>query len=151
MTELQQQPQVQTSNIRMMTIDSEIIQNTNHRTLQIGEDKLRVCLMNHSRNLESRDAWIAPASLLVSLGTTLISSTFQNVIFAAATWTALYVFFLLLALLWLIRSLLNRIGGVTVDSLMAALRSDDLCPPPTQTHNPFVAGYTAFMSKLKER
>ena len=65
--------------------------------------------MIHSRRLEGRWAWIAPASILVTIVITFASAKFHDFYFPAATWEAAFLIAAALTIIWLIRSVARAI------------------------------------------
>lgn len=96
--------------------DVIIHKNLTQDVLLTTEDKLRLALIEHRDVLASKREWISAGSLALSLLTTLTLTQFQNRLgLSADTWRAIYAVVFILALFWLISSLikmyLNRKRG----------------------------------------
>ena len=55
------------------------------------EDKIRLSLGSYLQKTERRSDWIAPASLLIAILATLVTTTFNDFIFSGATWKAVFI------------------------------------------------------------
>jgi hypothetical protein len=71
---------------------SKVHLNLEQDVIIITEDKLRLSLRDVVDSLDSKRSWIAPISLLATILIVFATTTFQDFIFDAATWRA--VFFL---------------------------------------------------------
>jgi hypothetical protein len=89
------------------------------------EDKVRICLMQHQERLLLSTSWQTPLGLTATLGTTLVAATFQTNVLSADTWSALFVFALVLSLVWLVvavwRAAAAR-GGHSIDTLIGLIK-----------------------------
>ena len=79
--------------------------NLGQETIIITEDKVRLCLMTHLKHMEARNAWVAPAGILVTIVASFLSSTFRDFMLDAPTWRALFIVAAVLSLGWLLVSL----------------------------------------------
>jgi hypothetical protein len=88
--------------------DIKIHKNLARDIILTTEDKLRLLLIEHRDSLSGKREWIAAGSLSLSLLTTILLTTFKDTLgLSAYTWQAAYFFFFILALVWLIRSLVK--------------------------------------------
>jgi hypothetical protein len=91
----------------------------------ITEDKTRLYLMEWRERIESRGAWIAPLSLLLSLGFTFLTSTFHDALgFSQYFWQSFAMFCILASIGWLSRVLIRlyRSTGGSVDDLISKMK-----------------------------
>jgi hypothetical protein len=81
--------------------------NVAQEFIMITEDKTYRCLNEWSKRIERRDRWIAPVSLLVSLGLTFATSSFNKDALGIPkdTWRAVLLIAMAGALVWTVRAL----------------------------------------------
>lgn len=109
---------------RITITSSGISQNTDTHLIGVTEDKLHRILKDHQqRILTSRD-WIAPLGVFVSILITLLTSSFQNILFIKAEhWQIIFFtglcFSLYLTLKSIIISLKKR--PMTVNELVKTI------------------------------
>ncbi|MEI6135492.1 MAG: hypothetical protein WCP72_11000 [Desulfomonile sp.] len=84
--------------IATKSITDQIVRETNvhfnlgQDAIIITEDKVRLILMTHLRNLEQKKGWIVPASLLVTIGITFATTDFRSVFgLEASTWKGIFL------------------------------------------------------------
>lgn len=86
------------------------------------EDKIRICLINYLSKMEKKSTWVAPASILLTIVITLLTSQFNNFYLNADTWTAIFTISAILSGLWLLRSLKNAFTSVKIDNVIDELK-----------------------------
>jgi len=119
---------------QFISID-QIHVNVTQAVIVTTEDKVELCLNRHMKQLESRQAWVAPFGILLALGTTLLTSSFKDFILPAQAWHALFILAGIGSLVWLVASVLRARGAVGVSDVIndlklgnATLASKSLAP-----------------------
>jgi hypothetical protein len=98
------------------TFVREIHSNLSSDLIQITEDKALICLMQNFDRLRSRDAWQAPAGILATLATVMVTAAPTNQWgLSKETWTAIGLVSTVATAAWLIRDLFRRWTGKPVD------------------------------------
>lgn len=120
------------SNIVPDAIRQELLQvtavhfNVAQEFIMITEDKTYRCLREWKDNIESKNAWIAPISLLVPLVLAFITADFKDAFgIPKSTWQAVFLIGILLALLWNIKEVAayrKRRNNPTVEELIQDLK-----------------------------
>ncbi len=91
-----------------LTTDLKIHRNLTQDVILTTQDRLRLALIEHRDTLSAKREWISAALLSLSLLTTILLTDFENALgLSADTWRAAYGFFFILALGWLINSLVK--------------------------------------------
>jgi len=100
--------------------------NVAQEYIMITEDKTYRCLTEWQRNVERRESWIAPVSLLVSLTLTFVTATFRDAFgVPKETWQALFMLGIAFSGLWAVRaavSVLRTRGHQSVEDLIDELK-----------------------------
>jgi hypothetical protein len=115
-----------------MMQDEDIHVNVHQQLIITTEDKVLLCLQKHLESMNRRQAWVAPAGILVSLALTLLTANFKNAGLPANTWQALFVLSLVVCLGWLARSLLYLRSTSSIESVLRELKQGSYAPVPTQ-------------------
>lgn len=106
------------------TTRSEVSINVRQRLIVVTEDKAHLCLQ---RNLDqmgrSRDWW-TPAGIAISLLVTLVTTSFHDFVFPAATWQAISVIVLVGSLVWLVYTLSHRPKCPTIADVVQELQEE---------------------------
>ena len=109
----------------------KLMSNVKSNVIQITEDKLKVILLVHLEKVGAGKRWITPATLLVTLGTTIATTTFKDASLAASTWEAAYWMALAGSAVWLAVSFIklwrNR-EGRSIDALISKIKPPDVIP-----------------------
>jgi hypothetical protein len=80
--------------------------NVAQEYIMITEDKTYRCLTEWQRNVQRRDSWIAPVSLLASLALTFVTATFRDAFgVPKETWQAVFLIGVAGSAIWALRSL----------------------------------------------
>ena len=99
-----------------------VYMNVSQKCIMITEDRAYRCLEDWKRNLESKNEWLAPASLLSSLMLTFVSATFRDVFgISKYTWEAIFTLLMAGAAVWLLVALFRRKKTKSVQELMEQL------------------------------
>lgn len=89
-------------------------------------DKLRICLMENRDTVAAKHEWITPFSLLLTFLTTLVAADFKPFVMSPETWKALYVFFTIGSMVFLVRSVgkawRHRAAG-SLDQLVSQIKA----------------------------
>jgi len=84
----------------------EVHSNTEQQLIQITEDKLENIFLKQVKNLNIKNSWVSPASILVAVGLTKTTATFNKALgLSAAVWEALFILVGIGCSCWLIRNL----------------------------------------------
>lgn len=81
--------------------------DTSQNVIETTEDKLRLYLIEHRRAVASRQKWAAPATLLFTLITALVTTDFKEeaIGIAGSTWKSFFMLASVATVFWLVRSL----------------------------------------------
>lgn len=96
--------------------------NTSSEVITITQDKLRIALMENSETFRSRDSWIAPLGIFLTLLITLLTTDFKEFILEKSVWKAIFYIALLASFCWLIKEYKSRPAANTVDTLINKLK-----------------------------
>lgn len=96
--------------------------------VMISESKIRVCLLNNSKNLKERSSWQTPAGIFLTVLIVFLTSEFKSFIFPKETWQAIFVIGGAWSFVWTIYSFFNRPKATTIDEIVC-----QLMPIPTNT------------------
>lgn len=104
----------------------------------VSLDKVHHCLRDHMERVEASREWVLPAGLLVSVGATLLTADFHDVLqVKAAVWQAVFWMAAVVCTVWLIIALRK---GVRAPSVRILLRRIESCayekqqiPAPSET------------------
>ena len=88
------------------------------------EDKIRLCMSQHAGRLAVKQAWVAPASLLVTIVLVLLTADFHDAFSVEkASWKAVFLLTALLSLIWSVYSVYHAIKTTTsVDTIVDELK-----------------------------
>ena len=105
---------------------SEVHLNVRQALIITTEDRVRLHLSNHLKNVEQRRAWVAPLGILLTIIITLVTSKFKenSPIFSPSTWEAIFVIAGLLSMVWLIYSLWQAWKSEGMDDLIERLKRE---------------------------
>ncbi|MBR4007302.1 hypothetical protein [Fibrobacter sp.] len=74
----------------------------------ITRDKLENILLKHLKRVDKAKSWIAPLTLLITLLATLLTTSFNSYEhLPAATLQALFIFFFIASIIWLIKDIVD--------------------------------------------
>jgi len=100
-----------------------IHQNIEQEFVYTTVDKLTICLTKHLKNLERKKDWIAPATLLVAIITTFVSSTFKDEFLTASVWKAIFILVGIAATCWLLYALTVAFRSPTVEDVVEMIKN----------------------------
>lgn len=87
------------------------------------EDKVRLCLNEHLRHMEKKQAWIAPLGILLTIVLTLITTDFKGALgLDASTWRALFIVAAILCAFWLASAVWQALHSVESDDIVEMLK-----------------------------
>lgn len=91
----------------------------------ITVDKLKLILHTHINSIKERKSWIAPAGILLTIITVLVTGEFKDIIFPRSTWTAIFVITGGLMFIWLVKALWKAWHSETVQDLVEKIKQQD--------------------------
>jgi len=97
--------------------------NLDQEIIEVTEDKMRLVLNDHLKNIEQRKEWIAPLGLLIAIVTTFATSNFKDAFLSAKTWEAIFIISGLFSVSWLIKALKALFNSSTVDDIVAQIKN----------------------------
>jgi hypothetical protein len=98
--------------------------NLGQDVIVITEDKLRLSLRDVVDSLGIRRAWIAPMSLLITILLVFATTSFQQFIFDAATWRAVFILCAAGTFVWSCYSIYKAVGiSVDIDHVIDGVKS----------------------------
>jgi Flp pilus assembly protein TadB len=85
--------------------------NVAQEFIMITEDKTYRCLREWKDNIEARNAWIAPLTLLAPLVLAFVTANFKDALgISKNTWQAVFLIGIVLAALWALREIVKRMS-----------------------------------------
>jgi hypothetical protein len=90
--------------------------------VMVSEDKLEICLKDYHADVKSRDAWITPACIALSILLTLTTSKFKDALVPASTWQAFFLMGLVVDVIWLLSSIGWRKKHPEIKEIITALK-----------------------------
>ena len=101
--------------------------NVESDLIEITEDKLENILLKHLENLNVRDSWLSPLSLLTAVVAAKTTATFNDAFgLKAPVWEAIFVLVGFGALIWLVRNIIRiarKWDQCSIDSLMSLIKN----------------------------
>ncbi len=97
--------------------------NLDQVLINITEDKVRLVLNEHIKNVERKKDWIAPLSLLIAIVTTFATSTFKDAVFPASTWQAIFFIVGGISALWLLKAIWIALNASTIDDIVSQIKN----------------------------
>lgn len=101
------------------TIHGNLTQNL----IQITEDKLNLILHQHISQIETKNSWQTPLTLLIALITTLSTTKFTDAGLEAATWKAIFVIATVASVVWLLISFQKLVKAVSISDLIDKIKN----------------------------
>ena len=104
---------------------STVHKNVSQNIVITTEDKIRLCLIEYKESLGAHKEWVAPASVLIALITTLMATDFkQFLMLSSEVWKALFIFGSILCAYLLIRAFKNssKYKGNNIESIIEELK-----------------------------
>jgi len=103
----------------------EVSINISTSVIVTTEDKLKLVLSEWQHFANSRDAWIAPVGILISILMTLITADFRKVLLEAAVWQAIFWVTLALVFGWLLLTLWKRPKNKSRDDFIRQIKNSE--------------------------
>jgi len=89
---------------------SLVKQNIQTDLILISEDKVEIILMKHKKAVNGISSWLAPLSLALSFGATLLTADFKDVLYLTGEkWQLVFTILLIISILWLLVSIVQAI------------------------------------------
>lgn len=105
------------------TVDiKEVHSNIEQRLIQITEDKLTLILNDHIKHMESKNSWVAPLGILITLMVVFATTDFKQAYFSADTWKAIFVITTLLSSVWLIKAVISAFKAISVNDVIEKIK-----------------------------
>jgi len=95
------------------------------------EDKVRLCMTNHANGLATRNAWIGPVSLFVTILLVLITADFKDALqIPEATWQAIFILAAVGTGIWSLVSVFSAFRSHTsIDHLVSQIKATSQTRP----------------------
>jgi len=106
---------------QLMQRTSRVHFNVGQEIVVTTEDKVWRILTNHLSRIEKRDAWITPLGILITLLVVFATTSFQQFLFSAETWEAIFVIAVWLSLFWFVRCLWQSKGSASIADFAKSL------------------------------
>ncbi len=98
--------------------------NTRQEVITITDNKLELILIKHLSTVETSKSWQTPFGLLVTIIIVFCTSDFKKAWGVSAdTWSAVFIIFALITLIWLIYCVVKYKHSESVDNLMATIKN----------------------------
>lgn len=98
--------------------------NVGQVVMTTTEDKIRLCLHDHLKTIESRQGWIAPLGVAITIFVTLLTSDFKDKFgIKKEAWQSFFLTFLVISVAWLIASLFKLGRRHTMDDIIRDLQA----------------------------
>lgn len=91
--------------------------------IRVTEDKIRLVLNEHLKNVERKNEWVTPLSLAIAIVTTFVTAEFKDAYLSADTWRAIFIIVGIGSLLWLIRAIWLASRAPTVNDIVAQIKN----------------------------
>jgi hypothetical protein len=101
---------------------SEVHINVSQEVVITTEDKIRLCLSEHLKQVERKRSWIAPLGITVTIVVKLVTSTFNNIGFDAATWRAMFIIGGIISFGWLVWSIKEAWQSEKLEDIVSELK-----------------------------
>lgn len=103
---------------------TEECENLDHTLIKISEEKLRLVLNDYEESVQSRNSWLAPLGVFLTLLTAIITTDFKTAYFSKDTWEALYVIGTLGSLFYFAKAIYKQSkNNVTLDNLIEKIKN----------------------------
>lgn len=130
--------------------ETNIYFNLGQNAIVTTEDKLKIVLMTCLPKIESRRAWIAPTGILVAIVTAIVTASFKDFLFIdAATLKALFYFFALTCLGWLVMTFIKVEKAPSVETILLDMKRSSSAITGIKgllLYDPRINGYIPFNS-----
>ena len=109
---------------RQIKNESEYHININQKFIFTTEDKIRICLSKHLKQLERKRSWCAPLGILIAIVATLFTSTFKSAFGLSPD--ILFIIFIIAgvaACIWLIWSIKESLNSKKIEDIVGELKN----------------------------
>lgn len=96
--------------------------NVSQEVVITTEDKIRLCLSEHLKNMEKKKNWLIPLSFFIPIITTLITANFENIGLDATTWRAIFIIAGLISFIWLLISAIEAMRSEKLEDIVEQLK-----------------------------
>jgi hypothetical protein len=104
--------------------DSAMSINLGEHIITTTEDKVRLACMTHLKRTSEKNAWVAPASILLSIVVVFVTADFKEALgFPAATWRAVFMIVGFWSLVSTIRGARAAVRAPSVDEFVNVLKA----------------------------
>ena len=103
---------------------SEVHLNVSQEVIITTDDKVRLCLTEHLKRMEKKNVWMTPAGVFVAIVTTLVTSTFKDIGFDAATWRAIFIIVGVVSFVWFLWTIKEAWQSENIEDVVARLKKD---------------------------
>lgn len=101
---------------------TEVHGDLSQQVIKITVDRLRLILHKHASSIEERKSWIAPLGVFLTILITLITSTFNKLLWSADTWTAIFVICGVMSFIWLVTAITKTLKSENIDDLVEKIK-----------------------------
>ena len=104
--------------------NSDLYSNVGQSYVQTTEDKLKICLTEHSDFLETKSMWQTSTSIVVSISLVLCTADFKDAFgLGKDVWHAFFMIVLVLSVIWLLYTLKKKPWvHKSVDEIIATIK-----------------------------
>jgi hypothetical protein len=114
---------INTESLASLINVSEVHLNVSQEVIITTEDKIRICLSEHLKQMEKKRGWIAPSGILIAIVVALVTSTFKDKFgLDAATWRAIFILSGIVSIGWLIWSIKEAWKSEKLADIVAELK-----------------------------
>ncbi|RPA58883.1 hypothetical protein EGC86_18470 [Shewanella frigidimarina] len=103
----------------------EECENLDHTLIKISEEKLRLALNEYEDTVQSRNSWLAPLGVLITLLTALATTDFKSALsLSKDTWYALYIAGSVISLFYFVKAVHKSLKcNTTLDGLILKIKN----------------------------
>ncbi len=104
-----------------------VYNNLTQEIIQITVDKLKLVLTEHLKNLENKNNWVTPLSILLTLLLVFATTNFKEALtIKSYTWEAFFLMASLLTFLWLCYAIYKAFKSKSIKDIVECLKSDNI-------------------------
>lgn len=108
--------------LESLTSVSELSINVSQKVIITTEDKLRLSLAEHLKNIEKKKGWIMPMCMFIAMAGTLINSNFKDRLLSASSWATVYIIAAVVFFIWLVYSIIQARRSESIEDIISALK-----------------------------
>ncbi|WP_313225254.1 hypothetical protein [Stutzerimonas nitrititolerans] len=98
--------------------------NVDVHLIQITEDKLKNILLENQSRVATKNEWIAPLGLFISLLLAVLTTDAKPAFgLSSHAWQAIFLISCALSIIWLLVAIKNIKDGLTVDDLIKKIKN----------------------------